>query len=570
MIAAESKKFAQIIKGLSSRNREEKLLAIRALGILGVPEHTDLLIDLLGSSDELVVTTALAALGGIRHPKAVKYVLEFLPSDNHALADQAMAVLPRFPLDTALDLVLKAAGPEHPAPLRRRLLALLREIRDPRVAAFMCEVIGQTKDTALLGEAIGYFIRFPSHDRATILRMLAGSAQWEVSLLANVALSRLGDEGARAQWKRLLKSPAHPIRVFLAEALNLNPVPADREAYETFLQDAHPQLRLLAMQGLPVFPAEERVRLVRELLGRERDEGVRAALFAVAQAEKNPAFVPEFFALLASSTESQKRMGIAGLIAMGEAIVDRLIVGLPKMAQVVKEKVLLVLGGVGGEKARKALLPFLGARERWLRINAIDALTQMKPTPAVISRLAEMLKHEEDIWVKATLLSALSRLGGKSQASLFCEFLTAKDARVRANAVEGLWRVGAGDQAALLHPLLRDPNDRVRVNAAIALWKTGHREVLADLVAMTREGTKWIRSSAAFALGEIGDKEGTPALIGMLQDREEVVYRNALDALAKIGDTRALLPLLHESEKHRIPDEAFDDILERFRQRLHQ
>ncbi|RCK78699.1 MAG: hypothetical protein OZSIB_1226 [Candidatus Ozemobacter sibiricus] len=571
MTAPESKKFAQIIKGLSSRDREEKLLAIRALGILRVPEHAELLIDLLGSNDELVVTAVLQALGHLRHPKTVKYLLEFLPSENRTLAATALEALSRFSfsVDAVLDQVLKAAGPEQPAPVRQRLMALVGTVKDPRVSAFMCEVIGQTKDPSLLVEAVRYFVRYPSADRSTILRMLCGHSQWEVSLLANLALSRLGDDGARAQWKRLLKAPAQPIRVFLLEALNLNPVPADREAYEVFAQDPHPQVRRLALGGLRVFSAEERVRFLHDGLTRERDEGVRAALLEAALQEKHPSFYPEFLGLLTSSVEAQKRLGMAGLSAMGEQILPRLLADLPRLALVVKEKVLLVLGNIGGEKARQALLPFLGARERWLRINAVEALAAT-PSPAVLSRLVEMLKHEEDIWVKASLLSAVARLGSKAQAPLLLEHLQAKDARVRANAVEGLWRIGAHDQAGALQPLLHDPNDRVRVNAAIALWKMGHREVLGILSTMLREGTKWVRSSAAFALGEIGDKEATPALLELLSVREDVVYRNVLEALGKIGDLRALIPLLREQERQRVPEATMNAILERFTEKLHQ
>lgn len=569
MAASESKTFNLITSGLASRDRDEKLLALRALGILAVPEHADLVIDQLGSPDQFIVMQALEALSSIGNPKAVKYVLEFLHSENHTLADKALEVLSRFKLDTVLEVVLKAAGPEHPPHLRKRLLSLLQEIKDPRVAAFMCEVIGQTKDTSLLIEATSYFIRFPSQDRATILRMLSSNAAWEISLLANVALSRLGDEGARTQWKRLLKSPAQPIRLFLLEALNLSPMPADREVYEALFQDSHPQVRAGALKSLRLFPLEERTRILRDWVAREREEGVRTELLKVVQHEKNPAFFGEFFALLSSSSESQKKVGIAGLSGMGGAILDRILAEIPKMSLVVKEKILLVLGHIGGERACKAVIPFLDSPERWLRINAIEALATMKAS-AALPRLVALLERETDIWVKATLLSGLSRLGTAAQAPQFLDHLAAKDPRVRANAIQGLWQVGSGDHAAVLQPLLRDPNDRVRVNAAVALWKTGDRQVLGNLVTMTREGSKWVRASAAFALGEIGDKEATPALLSLLNDSDDVVYRNALDAIAKIGDLRALIPLLRETDRKRIPEATLEFLLTTFARKLHR
>jgi len=569
MTSTESKMFSLITSGLTSRDREERILAIRALGILSIPEHVDLLTDLLGSNDEVVVLETLDSLGAIQNPKALKYVLEFLHSENHSLAEKALDILGKFPMEKALDVVLRAAGPEQPSHIRNRILTCIRDVRDPRVSAFMVELVGQTKETALLTEAIRYFIRFPSHDRTTILRMLSSNSQWEIALMANVALSRLGDEGARAQWKRFLKSPAQPIRMFLLEALNLNPLPNDLAAYESFFQDSHPQIRGGALNGLGIFSADERVRVLRDWMARERDEWVRSELFRFVRNEKNPAFFAEFFGLLGSTSEAQKKIGISALSAMGEAILGRLFNEFPKMGQVVKEKIITVLGNIGGEKAIKAVFPFLDSPERWLRINAIDAVACMKAESAV-PKLISMLEREEDIWVKATLLTGLSEFGNPSHETIFLSHLNAKDARVRANAIQGLWKVSSGNHRQILRPLLNDPNDRVRVNAAIAIWKTGNSDVLDDLIKMTCEGTKWVRSSAAFALGEIGDKEATPALLELLKDSEEVVYRNALEASAKIGDLRALIPLLREREQKRVSAEFFDHLIGKFAKNLHR
>jgi HEAT repeat protein len=100
------------------------------------------------------------------------------------------------------------------------------------------------------------------------------------------------------------------------------------------------------------------------------------------------------------------------------------------------------------------------------------------------------------------------------------------------------------------------------------LWKSGHEEVFNELETMSRDKSRWVRSSAVFALGEIKDKKGTNILLNMISDSEEIVYKNALKALSEIGDMRALIPLLKEARKKRMPDWFFEEILERFSKNL--
>lgn len=561
----EARRYAGIVDRLSSRDREEKLLAILALGILGVPDHADQLVDLLSSTDEEIVGSVIDALGKIGNPRSVKYVLEFVGAERPNLADRALNALAGFELTPVLDQILKTADADKPAVLRRRLLGLVAHIRDPRISATMTEIIGQTQDPGLLIESAMYFVRFPSTERHMLLKMLGNNGQWEVAMAAQLALSRLGDEGARSHLKRLAKSPAHPIRQALIHGLSRRPMIEDRELYEIFFHDPHPQVRLAAISGLALFKADERARILAEWLGRERDETVQPALMRMAAAEKHHGLYHEFFKLLSSSAPAQKELAIEALVGMGEQIIERITKAFPKLPMAAREQLLLVAGGIGGETAKKLVQAHLGDKERWMRINAMEALARLGAREA-LPLLMEMAGHEKDPWVRASLLSVLSRLGGSEQVPVCESGLTSSDARVRANAVEALVKLGIKDKdhQKRIEPMLRDPNDRVRVNAAIALSKMGDQTVMPTLTAMTKEATKWLRSSAAFALGEIGDREGVPSLIALLDDREDVVYRNALEALGKIADIRSLFPILQERAKGRLPAEFFDSLLAGF------
>jgi len=562
----EARRYAGIVDRLSSRDREEKLLAILALGILKVPEHADQLGDLLASPDEEIVGSALDALGRIGNPRSIKYVLEFIGAAKPNLAERALNALAGFELTPVLDQILKTADADKPPMMRRRLLALVAHIRDPRIASVMTEIIGQTQDTGLLVEAAMYFVRFPSTERHTLLKMLGNNGQWEVAMAAQLALSRLGDEGARGHLKRLAKSPAHPIRLALVQGLSKHAMIEDRELYEIFCHDPHPQVRLAAMSGLPLFKSDDRARILAEWLGRERDETILPLLLRSAAAEKQHGLYPEFFKLLTTGSPAQKEIAIDALIGMGEPIMERIVKAFPKLPMAAREQLLIVAGGIGGEVAKKLVQAHLGDRERWMRMNAMEAMAKLGARDA-LPLFMNMAGHEKDPWVKASLVSVLSRLGGSDQVPVCESGLNSADARVRANAVEGLLRLGVRDKDWLkrIEPLLRDPNDRVRVNAAIALSKMGDQTVMPTLTAMTREATKWLRSSAAFALGEIGDREAVPALLALLDDREDVVYRNALEALGKIADIRSLIPILQEKAKGRLPLEFFDKLLSGFR-----
>jgi len=567
MTGADPKRFAAVIEGLSSRNREEKLLSVMAIGIIKAPEHADLLVDLLSSPDEEIVEQIIITLGRIKNPKSAKYILGFVNSDNPKYVDRAISALSGFNLTQVLDVVMKAAGPERPPTVRRKVINLIGEINDTRVASLMDEILGQTQDPGLLTEALSFFVRFPSPDRRAILKNLSTNGQWEVSMIANIALTRLGDESARSQLKRLAKSPAHLIRQAMIQGINKHPMIEDRELFEIFFKDSHPHVRQTAISGLMLFNAEERLRWFQECISREKEESVKIALLKQAISEKNPKLYSEFVSFLSSSSEDLKQIGVCGLSAMRENVLDRILKDFDKMSLVVKEQMLLVLGFIGGAKAVETISKCLEADERWLKINSIEAIVKLG-VRSFASKFSEMVAKEDDIWVRATLLSGLSKIGDACHLPLFVQNLSHQDPRVKANAIEGLMNLGGIEQKSRLESFLHDANDRVRVNAALALWKMGDRSILSSLVNLTKDPNKWKRSSTAFALGEICDKEATPALIELLSDKEEVVYRNVIDALAKIADLRALIPILRERLKKRIPESAFTEALEKFSARI--
>lgn len=564
MTESGKSRFQNLIDGLKSTNRDEKLLSVAALGILRVRQHADALVDLLSSPDREVVEQVVKALGRIGNPGSVKHIIEFIINDDGKLAETALTALKSFNFLPAVDVVIRACSADQPPAVRKKLLELLSSYDDVRVASLMNEILGQTRDPELLIAAINYFIRHPSTERHTSLKMLAGNSNWGVSLAANIALSRLKDEGAYAHVRRLVKSSNAEVRQLIAEALVSRPMIEDRNIFTVLFEDGRHRIREIATEGLALFGADERVSTLRRWLNGESEQKIRLLLVKKAEAEKSPLLYDELYKLLQSPDEQVQAAAIEAIAAMGEKIADRILIDFDRMPLVVKEQMILVLGQIGGDKVVKTIKEALAAKERWLRINAVDAAARLNDDELNQELIRMIRTAETDIWVRATAVAALGRSFNTDFAEIVAEQLKHDDARVRANSVEALSELKWPGLPEACHRLLHDRNDRVRVNAAIALWRSGHQEVFAELEKMSRDKSRWVRSSAVFALGRIKDHAGTPILLKMLADSEDMVYRNAVEALSEQGDLRAMLPLLKEARGGRLPVEFYEKALTRF------
>lgn len=570
MPGAENNRFKDLIDGLKSSNREEKLLSVSALGILGIQQHAEYLKDLLSSPDQEIIDQVVKALGRIGNPVSVKHIVEFIVSDNAQLAETALRALKSFDFTPALDIVIKACSSDQPPAIRRRLLELLADYDDVRVASLMNEIIGQTRDPDLLTAAVSYFVRHPSSERHTSLKMLSGSDNWSVSLMANLALSRLKDEGANAHVRRLVKSANAEVRQIIVEALVSQPLIEDRNIFQILFEDPRPRIREIASEGLALFGADERISILRRWLSAEPDSHIRLLLLKKAEKEKSPLLYEEFYKLLQVSDDRIRNTAISCIASMGNMISDRVLIDFDRMPLVVREQMILVLGQIGGDKVIKTVRDSLVAKDRWLRINAVEACSFLN-SPELDADLRKILSNSEtDIWVRATAISALGRSKNESAIEVIAAQIGHEDARVRANAVEALSELKWSKLPEVCHKLLQDRNDRVRVNAAIALWKSGNQDVFSELEKMARDRSRWVRSSAVFALGRIQDHQGTPILLKMLHDQEDIVYRNAIEALAEQADLRAMLPLLKETRSGRLSAEFYGRYLQRYTKNIHQ
>lgn len=568
MTESSKNRFQKLIDGLKSTDREVKLMSIASLGILRMKQHSELLCDLLSSPDQEVLAAVIKSIGQIGNPTSAKYLLDFISNPNEALAKEAFESLKKMDLSSVEDVVIKACSADQPSTLRKKIVEILSDYNDVRVNSLMNEILGQTRDPELLSAAISYYIKYPSSERHTALKMLASDGNWSISLSANLALSRLKDEGAHAQIKRLAKSSNSEVRTIIVKALNSRPIIEDRDIYQILFEDNRASIRELSLEGMQLFAADERINMLRRWLNSESDNSIRIKLVMMAAAEKSPLLFDELFKLLQSSDEKLQKVAIEALGQTGEKIVDRILLDYERMPLLLREQMLLVLGRIGSPKASYLIKDALFAKERWLRINAIEATANLK-LPELVEALVSIVKTPgTDIWVLATAVSALGRLNDSSVVDVIIPLLKNEDARVRANSIEALSTYKWEGLPEACMSMLKDRNDRVRVNAAIALWRSGHSEVFTELEKMSHDKSRWVRASAVFALGQIEDPAGVPILIRMLHDPEDMVYRNTLEALSWHGDLRAMIPLLNEASRQRLNPEFYTDILDKYAQSI--
>lgn len=568
MTDSSKKRFEKLIDGLKSSDKEVKLMSVVALGILKIKKHSEELHSLLSSPDQEIILSTLKALGQIANPSSVKYLIDFVSNPNEKIANEALESLKKIDLTSVEDVVIKACSVDQPVLLRKKIVEILLKYNDIRVSSLMNEILGQTRDPELLTSAIYYFIKFPSSERHTSLKMLSGDGNWNISLVANLALTRLKDEGAYSQIKRLAKSSNSEVRQIIVEALNNHPLIEDREIYQILFNDNRANIRKASLEGLCLFASDERIKIIKHLLITETDKNNRIILVNKAANEKSPLLFDELFKLLQSNEDELQKACIEAISQIGEKIVDRILLDYERMPLLIREQLLLVLGRIGSPKASYLVKEALFSKERWLKINAIEACVNIK-SKELLEEVKSIIENKNtDIWVMATAVSAMGRLNEPDIIDILIPHLKNKDARVRANTIEALssYKWEGLPEACL--SLLKDRNDRVRVNAAIALWKSGHSEVFEELEKMSRDRSRWVRASAVFALGQIDDPEGIPILIRMLHDNEDMVYRNVLEALSWHGDLRSLIPLINEKNRGRLKTEFYEMILDRFAQTI--
>jgi HEAT repeat protein len=145
---------------------------------------------------------------------------------------------------------------------------------------------------------------------------------------------------------------------------------------------------------------------------------------------------------------------------------------------------------------------------------------------ARVPEIQQWFDRETDSRMRASLVTAAGKLGGRLAVDMLKKCLSDPDGRIRANAVEAL--MGKVRPEALVG-LLHDSDNRCRANAIVALKDHKRVDVLKHLKTMA-SGDASSRKSAVYAIVEVGTPEATEILKLLDEDPDADVKEKARQA----------------------------------------
>jgi HEAT repeat protein len=366
----------------------------------------------------------------------------------------------------------------------------------------------------------------------------------DVRIKAIMGLSKLGKEAVPVLVEALKDSDAKVSNAAAYGLLLLKLEPAERlAALRPYLADKNPLVRNGVAGALARGGQEAVASLVSFLKDEEvevRKTAVRS-LHAIAQKEK------------------ESRLVEATLPELEKALKDE--------ASIVRLGVVQALPSFG-PKAIPLLVVALDDKEAKVRAYAAAALSKpaYKPLAATFTpALAKRLKGEEEIMVKQSLLSTLSKCGPE-MVPVIRAALTDKDPEVQKAALTGLGQIGLEAKAALpavkeLATKAEHPDLRKTAVSVLARFGPEGMAAVLDLLKLDDSATRLACLQVIGKQGGAGTAQ-VPSLSACLKDKEEDVRALAAFVLGKLGpDAKAALPDLQKLLEDR--DKRVRDVAEK-------
>ena len=193
----------------------------------------------------------------------------------------------------------------------------------------------------------------------------------------------------------------------------------------------------------------------------------------------------------------------------------------------VRVQALTALGRIGGAPAEKGVLPGLGAAEPWVREVAVEQLGKFPDDAALAPKLTEIAGKDSAYRVRAAALLALGQ------------------------------RKSDGAMSTLENAAKTDsPDDVIRRAALRALGALGNDAAAPRLTEWLEPGKPTrLRTAAIDSLGKLAKKDGSveSRLIALLNDADFDIRLAAVYALGERGDPAAIEPLENLRKSGDIP-----------------
>ncbi len=179
----------------------------------------------------------------------------------------------------------------------------------------------------------------------------------------------------------------------------------------------------------------------------------------------------------------------------------------------------------------------LGHTDFRVRLSAIHQILRDNRAE-YLQLLSNRMDRETDGYVKATLVTAIGRLGGMASMGELIPFLLSEDPRLRANAIEALGDMKIESLYPKLRACLSDTSNRARGNALVALKDDPEVDAAAELDRML-QGDELMKLTACYCVTRLEREDLIDRLEPLLDDSSQKVRAKALSTLAPLSSQSA-------------------------------
>jgi HEAT repeat protein len=197
-----------LIQRTRDRDPEVRARAVQTMGVMGMPEHADLLLAALDDRSVHVSMTAARALARKEHPQYAPAVLARLDRFQTWNQRYLAAMLAGIGLDASKYLrriLADGTKSEWSRTVAASSLALLRDLEGGDLAADILEKGASGELASACATLLGATAR-PDH--LPILRRLSSATDYVVRMIALEALAALGDAGDLSRLEAALHDPS--------------------------------------------------------------------------------------------------------------------------------------------------------------------------------------------------------------------------------------------------------------------------------------------------------------------------------------------------------------------------
>jgi HEAT repeat protein len=520
--------------------------AIEAAGKLRIQAAVPALCGLL-QGDLWLQLAAIAALGEIGHPDAVKPLMVFVP--DSILAEPAVQALRRIAAPESLEPLLPLLLSVRERSLRDPLLlavAVVIELHpDPEPLLRRMErdvVVDGGNLIAYLGQLLETSVEADADESDSLLRAAAAVvAAAGIVELQPVLLARLARDET-AQWieglfgrfpgpitprlARLLEHPDHDVR---CGALRVGAFgPGELSAVVSYLADPHLAVRAAACLALGRMGLDAAAPLLLERL--RNGEPLEQAAASQGLSRLSPEVLGELDGCLQPGASEPVVVEALGVLARTPvpALEPRVLALTESRSPGIRLAALRAASRISGSKAEVALMRALADRHMPIQAEALDLLVHRGGEKSVTTLVA-MLGTADSL--RFHVIRALGQCRAQAAAVRLRDLFPQCGPHEQLQIVSSLLRIAPPWLPDFLLLRLESPDLDMRRAAAQGLAETAGQEHFPVLRRLAEDADWDIRHSAARWLGRLGTAETRDVLLTLARDVESVVAATARAAL---------------------------------------